>query len=94
MTKHIFLLLIVVHLITGSNSSAQLLINIPSLGLIQGEVNPLVNNVRQFIGVPFTRLPGGALRFQSPIALLPVANTSSVYDATAAAHQDGFPFFH
>jgi para-nitrobenzyl esterase len=73
----------------------QLLINIPSLGLIQGEINPLVNNVRQFIGIPFAQPPIGTLRFKSPISPITVVNTSSsiIYNATAAAHQGGFPLF-
>jgi para-nitrobenzyl esterase len=73
----------------------QLLINIPSLGLIQGEINPLVNNVRQFIGIPFAQPPIGALRFKPPISPIPVVNTSSsiIYNATAAAHQGGSPLF-
>jgi para-nitrobenzyl esterase len=82
-----------VYISTGDNSSSQLLINTPSLGFIQGEINPLVNNVRQFIGIPFAQPPIGALRFKPPIAPLTVVNTSSsaVYNATAAAHQGGFP---
>jgi para-nitrobenzyl esterase len=92
MTKNIFLLSIVVYIITGDGCSAQLLINTPSLGLIQGEINPLVNNVRQFIGIPFAQPPIGVLRFKPPVSLV---NTSSsvIYNATAAAHQGGFPWF-
>jgi hypothetical protein len=90
MTKTIFLLLIVVGIITGDGSSPQLLINTSSLGLIQGEINPLVNNVRQFIGIPFAQPPVGVLRFKPPISLVN-ASSSVIYNATAAAHQGGFP---
>ncbi len=84
------MLLIVVGIITGDGSSPQLLINTPSLGLIQGEINPLVNNVRQFIGIPFAQPPVGVLRFKPPISLVN-ASSSVIYNATAAAHQGGFP---
>ncbi len=72
-----------------------LLIYIPSLGLIQGEINPLVNNVRQFIGIPFAQPPIGALRFKPPISPITIVKRSSsiIYNATAAAHQGGFPLF-
>jgi para-nitrobenzyl esterase len=90
MAKHRFLLLIVVCIITSYGSSAQLLINTSSLGLIQGEINPLMNNVRQFIGIPFAQSPIGALRFKPPVTLANVSS-SSIYNATSAAHQGGFP---
>jgi carboxylesterase type B len=77
MTKCIFLLLIIANIITGDDFSPELLINTPSLGLIQGEINPLVNNVRQFIGIPFAQPPIGTLRFKPPISPLPVVNDSS-----------------
>jgi para-nitrobenzyl esterase len=82
MTKYIFLLLIIA---TGDDFSSELLINTPSLGLIQGEINPLVNNVRQFIGIPFAQPPIGRLRFKPPLSPLPVVNgsSSSIYNATA-----------
>jgi para-nitrobenzyl esterase len=93
MTKYIFLLLTVVYTITADDFSPQLLINTPSLGLIQGEINPLVDNVRQFIGVPFAQPPIGTLRFKPPVPLSPVVNgaSSAIYNATAAAHQGGLP---
>jgi para-nitrobenzyl esterase len=93
MARYIFLVFTVVYIITGNDSSPQLLINTPSLGIIQGEINPIVNNVRQFIGIPFAQPPMGALRFKPPISPLTVVNTSSsvIYNATAAAHQGGFP---
>ena len=95
MIKYIFLLLTIVYIITGDDSTPQLLINTTSLGLIQGEINPLVNNVRQFIGIPFAQPPIGKLRFKPPVSPLPVVNGSSstIYNATAAAHQGGFPLF-
>jgi para-nitrobenzyl esterase len=93
MTQYIFLLLIVVRAITADVFSPQLLINSPSLGLIQGEINPLVDNVRQFIGIPFAQPPIGNLRFKPPVSLRPVFHgaSSAVYNATAAAHQGGLP---
>ena len=92
MAKKIVLLLLVAYIITSDRSSAQLLINTPSLGWIQGEVSPLVNNVRQFIGIPFAQPPIGALRFKPPVPLAS-ASSSSIYNATAAAHLGGFPWF-
>jgi para-nitrobenzyl esterase len=93
MTKHIILLLTIAYIITGDDSSPQLIINTPSLGLVQGEINPLLSSVRQFIGIPFAQPPIGTLRFKPPINPLPVVNGSSstIYNATAAAHQGGFP---
>jgi para-nitrobenzyl esterase len=93
MTKYIFLLLTVVYTITADDFSPQLLINTPSLGLIQGEINPLVDNVRQFIGVPFAQPPIGKLRFKPPVSLLPLINgaSSTIYNATEAARQGGLP---
>lgn len=92
MNKNMFLLLIVIYIITNDVSSAQLLINTPSLGLIQGEINPLMNNVRQFIGIPFAQPPIGALRFKPPSALVN-SSSSAIYNATSAVHQGGFPWF-
>lgn len=94
MIKYIFLLLTVVYTITADEFSSQLLINSPSLGLIQGEVNPFVDNVRQFIGIPFAQPPIGKLRFKPPVSLLPIVvngTSSTIYNATAAAHQGGLP---
>ncbi len=87
------MLLTVVYTITADDFSPQLLINTPSLGLIQGEINPLVDNVRQFIGIPFAQPPIGTLRFKPPVSLRPVVNgaSSAIYNATAAAHQGGLP---
>jgi carboxylesterase type B len=70
-------------------------INISSLGIVQGEINPLVTNVRQFIGIPFAQPPIGTLRFQPPAAPITLINSSStnIYNATSAAHQGGFPSF-
>jgi carboxylesterase type B len=64
------------------------MINTPSLDIIQSEINSLVNNVRQFIVIPFVQTPIGALRFKPPISPHATAvNTSSsiIYNATAAA---------
>jgi para-nitrobenzyl esterase len=95
MTKYIFLLFAVVYAINGDNFSPQLLINTSSLGRIQGEINPLVNNVRQFIGIPFAQPPIGTLRFKPPMPLPPVNSSSSgIYNATAAAHKGGFPLLN
>jgi len=92
MTRYIFLLFAVVYSINGDDFSPQLLINTSSLGWIQGEINPHVNNVRQFIGIPFAQPPIGALRFKPPVSLLPINGSSpTIYNATAAAHQGGFP---
>ena len=90
-----FLLLIVVYIVTGDDSWPQLKIHIPSLGIVQGEINPLVTNVRQFIGIPFAQPPIGSLRFKPPIAIHCFKHPSSthIYNATAAAHQGGFPLF-
>ncbi|CAF1362669.1 unnamed protein product [Adineta ricciae] len=85
-----FLLLIAVCINARYGSSAQLLINTSSLGLIQGEINPVINNVRQFIGIPFAQPPVGTLRFKPPVALVNISS-SGVYNATGAAHQGGFP---
>jgi carboxylesterase type B len=70
-------------------------INISSLGIVQGEINPLVTNVRQFIGIPFAQPPIGTLRFKPPVAPITLVNSSStnIYNATSAAHQGGFPSF-
>ncbi len=76
MIKYIFFLLTIIYIITGDDSTPQLLINTTSLGLIQGEINPLVNNVRQFIGIPFAQPPIGKLRFKPPVSPLPVVNRS------------------
>jgi para-nitrobenzyl esterase len=94
MTKYIFLLFAVIYSINGDDFSPELLINTSSLGLIQGEINPLVNNVRQFIGIPFAQPPIGTLRFKPPKPLPPVNSSSSIYNATAAAHQGGFPLLN
>ena len=86
------MLLSIICTVIGDNSWPQLRINIPSLGPIQGEINPLVNNVRQFIGIPFAQPPIGALRFKPPV---PITNSLSnnIYNVTAASHQGGFPLF-
>jgi para-nitrobenzyl esterase len=86
------LLLAIICIVIGDNSWPQLTINIPSLGTIQGEINPLVSNVRQFIGIPFAQPPIGALRFKPPVALNN-SSSNNTYNATAAAHQGGFPLF-
>lgn len=90
MRKYILLFLTIISTSNGDNSSVQLLINTPSLGFVQGEINPSVNNVRQFIGVPFAQPPIGSLRFKPPV-LLVNSSSSTIYNATAAAHQGGFP---
>ncbi|CAF2670859.1 unnamed protein product [Rotaria sp. Silwood2] len=72
--------------------------------IVQGEINPLVKNVRQFIGFPFAQPPIGTLRFKTPIRIrrfkqhvppITAVNPSSthIYNTTARAHQDGFPRF-
>jgi len=86
-------LLTIVCIVTTDNFSPQLKINTPSLGIIQGEINPLMTNVRQFIGIPFAQPPIGPLRFKPPMAPTTIINSSSIYNATAAAHQGGFPTF-
>jgi hypothetical protein len=53
-------------MINGDDSLPQLLIKTPSLGIIQGEINPLVKNVHRFIGIPFAQPPIGTLRFKPP----------------------------
>jgi para-nitrobenzyl esterase len=95
MTKYIFLLFTVVYAINGDDFSPQLLINTSSLGRIQGEINPLINNVRQFIGISFAQPPIGILRFKPPMPLPPFNSSSSgIYNATAAAHKGGFPLLN
>jgi para-nitrobenzyl esterase len=95
MIKYIFLLFAAVYSIYGDDFSPQLIVNTSSLGKIQGEINPLVNNVRQFIGIPFAQPPIGSLRFKPPMPLLPFNGSSStIYNATAAAHQGGFPLLN
>jgi len=93
--RNTLLLLSLTYIVIGDDSWSQLLIKTPSLGFIQGEINPLVNNVRQFIGIPFAQPPIGTLRFKPPVSLTTVVNASSsnIYNATAAAHQGGFPLF-
>lgn len=92
MMQYIFLLLGIVYSINGDDFSSELLINTSSLGRIQGEMSPLVNNVRQFIGIPFAQPPIGRLRFKPPLPLLPINSSSSdIYNATATARQGGFP---
>jgi para-nitrobenzyl esterase len=88
MMKYIFLILAVASLVNSDDFSSELLINTPSLGWIQGEINPFVDNVRQFIGIPFAEPPIGKLRFKPPV---PHRTVDSIYDATAAAHQGGLP---
>jgi carboxylesterase type B len=85
----------VVCVVAGDDSWPQLKINIPSLGIVQGEINPLVTSVRQFIGIPFAQPPIGAFRFKPPVSPIAVVKPSSthIYNATAAAHQGGFPSF-
>jgi len=85
----------VVCVVAGDDSWPQLKIHIPSLGIVQGEINPLVTNVRQFIGIPFAQPPIGIFRFKPPVSSINVVNASSpiIYNATAAAHQGGFPSF-
>ncbi len=89
------LLLTIICIVTGNDSWPVLQINTPSVGIVQGEINPAVSNVRQFIGVPFAQPPIGTLRFKPPVALNPAVNASPpiIYNATAAAHQGGFPLF-
>jgi len=94
MMKRVLLLLIFVHSVYADDFSPQLLINTSCLGQIQGELNPKVRNVRQFIGIPFAQPPIGSLRFLPPSPLPPFNGSSSdIYNATAAAHQGGFPKF-
>ncbi|CAF3726313.1 unnamed protein product [Rotaria socialis] len=92
MARYTSLLLAVIFIVNIDNSWNQLAINIPSLGTIRGEINPLVNKVRQFIGIPFAQPPIGSLRFKSPVALNPLPSNNT-YNATAAAHHGGFPLF-
>ncbi len=92
------LLLSFIYIVIGDEFWPQLPklpINIPSLGIIQGEINPLLNNVLQYIGIPFAQPPIGTLRFKPPISPTTVVNilSSNIYNATAAAHQGGFPLF-
>lgn len=89
MIKYIFLLLTVTCFIDADEFSPQLLIQTPSLGLIQGEINPSKGTVRQFIGIPFAQPPIGKLRFKPPVSLEPLvdAASSTIYNATAGAHQ-------
>ena len=84
--------MVAVCIVTSDDSGSQLKITISSLGVIQGEINPLINNVRQFIGVPFAQSPTGTLRFKPPVAINTTLSNNT-YDATAAAHQGGFPRF-
>ncbi|CAF2850188.1 unnamed protein product [Rotaria sp. Silwood2] len=104
MIRNGFLLLIVIYIVTGDDSWPYLKIHIPSLDIVQGEINPLVKNVRQFIGFPFAQPPIGTLRFKTPIRIrrfkqhvppITAVNPSSthIYNTTARAHQDGFPRF-
>jgi carboxylesterase type B len=89
----------VVCVVAGDDSWPQLKIHIPSLGIVQGEINPLVTNVRQFIGIPFAQPPIGAFRFKPPLGTPPFKpsvsppSSTNIYNATAAAHQGGFPSF-
>jgi carboxylesterase type B len=85
------LLLAIVSIVSTDNAWPQLKINTSSLGIIQGEINPLVTNVRQFIGIPFAQVPIGTLRFKPPVSPATIGNSSSIYNATSAAHQGGFP---
>ncbi len=89
MTNYQFLLLTVVCITRGDVGSSPLLVYTPSLGSVQGELNPLLKNVRQFIGIPFAQPPIGPLRFKPPVPLRPLINRSSsaIYNATVAAHQ-------
>jgi carboxylesterase type B len=87
------LLLAAVSIVSSDNSWPQLKVNIPSLGIVQGEINPLVNNARQFIGIPFAQSPIGALRFKPPVPLNNWSPNNNIYNATAAAHLGGFPWF-
>ncbi len=82
------MILTVASIISADDFSSQLLINTPSLGLIQGEINPFLDNVRQFIGIPFAQPPIGKLRFKPPVVN---SVSSTIYNATAAAHQGGLP---
>jgi carboxylesterase type B len=89
----------VVCVVAGDDSWPQLKIYIPSLGIVQGEINPLVTNVRQFIGIPFAQPPIGAFRFKPLVGTSPFKpsvsppSSTNIYNATAAAHQGGFPLF-
>jgi len=92
--RNALLLLAIICIVSGDDSWPELKINTPSLGIVQGEISPQVSNVRQFIGIPFAQPPIGALRFKPPVSPNPVVNASPpiIYNATAAAHQGGFPF--
>lgn len=95
MIKYICLLVFLVYSTIGDEFSPQLLVNTTSLGMIQGEISPLVDNVRQFIGISFAQPPIGSLRFKPPMPLPPFNGSSSdIYNATAAAHQGGFPLLN
>jgi carboxylesterase type B len=87
------LLLATVCIVSSDDSWPQLKVNISSLGIVQGEINSRVNNVRQFIGIPFAQPPIGALRFKPPVPLNNSSSNNNIYNATAAAHLGGFPWF-
>ncbi|CAF0974833.1 unnamed protein product [Adineta ricciae] len=93
MMRYTLLLSAIVYIITIDISWAQLTINLPSFGSVQGEINSTVSNVRQFIGIPFAQPPIGPLRFKSPVPLNNSLSNGTIYNATAAAHLGGFPLF-
>lgn len=95
MIKYVIWIFVAVSSIVSDDFTPQLRINTTSLGMIEGELSPLVNNVRQFIGVSFAQPPIGSLRFKPPMPLPPFNGSSStIYNATAAAHLGGFPLLN
>lgn len=88
MIKSVLLLLTLLESIRGTNVRPQLLVNTPSLGLIQGEIHPVRKNVGQYLGIPFAQPPIGKLRFKPPVPLMN-GSYSGIYNATAAARPGG-----
>ena len=83
MIKYIFLFVSIAQIISGNDTPPRLLVNTPSLGLVQGEIHPIRKNVGQFLGIPFAQPPIGKLRFKPPVPLMN-GSSSAIYNATAA----------
>lgn len=60
----------------------------PSLGIVQDEINPLANDVRQFIGIPLVQSAISALLFKLPFSSITVLSVSSsiIHNTAIAAH--------